>query len=159
MSQMTASAPRYAPDPTRARGRRVSGATPLRVVHAAPKTVTHVWFAMMLGALIIGGLLVMLMLNMARAEGSFVLSDLRSEHATLEAERATLESELADASSPASLAKKAESLGMVASPSTATVRLSDHAVSGVAAVVEDGKTFTVDLPGADSAGGSQQPGE
>ncbi len=129
------------------------------MVHAAPKALTHVWFAMMLGALIIGGLLVMLMLNMARAEGSFVLSDLRAEHATLQADRASLESDLADASSPATLAIKAEKLGMVASPSTATLRLSDQAVIGVAAVVQDGKTFTVDLPGADSAGGSQQPGE
>ena len=159
MSQMTASLPRYAPAPARARGRRAAGAAPLRVVHAAPRTVTHVWFAMMLGGLIVGGLLIMLMLNMARAEGSFVLSDLRAEHATLEADRATLESQLANVSSPASLAKKAESLGMVASPSTATLRLSDQSVIGVAAVVEDGKTFNVDLPGADSAGGSQQPGE
>ncbi|MGC1209450.1 MAG: hypothetical protein WA880_16010 [Ornithinimicrobium sp.] len=159
MSQMTATAPRYAPTPTRARGRRGPSVAPLRVVHAAPKAVTHVWFAMLLGSLIIGGLLVMLMLNMARAEGSFVLSDLRAEHASLQADRATLESELADLSSPASLATKAEKLGMVASPSTATLRLSDHAVIGVAAVVQDGKTFTVNLPGADSAGGSRQPGE
>ncbi len=159
MSQMTATAPRYAPAPSRARGRRGTTAAPLRVVHAAPRAVSHVWFAMLLGALIIGGLLVMLMLNMARAEGSFVLSDLRSEHATVQAERASLESKLAEVSSPANLATKAENLGMVASPSTATLRLSDHAVIGVAAVVQDGKTFTVDLPGADSAGGSRRPGE
>lgn len=159
MSQMTATAPRYAPAPTRTRGRRGPSVVPLRVVHAAPKAVTHVWFAMLLGVLIIGGLLVMLILNMARAEGSFVLSDLRAQHATLEADRATLESELADVSSPASLASKAENLGMVASPSTASLRLSDHAVIGVAAVVQDGKTFTVDLPGANSVGGSRQPGE
>ncbi|MGB3830037.1 MAG: hypothetical protein WA962_14810 [Ornithinimicrobium sp.] len=156
---MTATAPRYAPTPTRARTRTGSGATPLRVVHTAPRAVSHAWFAVVLGGLILGGLMVMLMLNMARAEGSFALSDLRAEQASLQADRATLESELADLSSPGTLAQKAEKLGMVASPSTATLRLSDNGVVGVAAVVQNGKTFTVDLPGADSASGSRQPGE
>lgn len=159
MSQMTATAARFAPRPVRSRALGAPTKTPLRVVHAAPAAVSHLWFATLLGALIVGGLLVMLMLNMARAEGSFVLSDLRSTHDSLQAEQATLESELADLSSPANLATKAQGLGMVPSPSTATLRLSDNEVVGVAALVQGNKTFTVDLPAADSAERGQQAGE
>jgi len=131
----------------------------LRVVHAAPAAVGHLWYAIALGGLIIGGLLVMLLLNMARAEGSFVLSDLRDEHASLHAEQVTLETELADLSSPSTLAANAEELGMTPSPSTAILRLSDHSLVGVAAMVQNGKTHTVDLPEAGSADEVQSAGE
>ncbi|CAN5439600.1 hypothetical protein BH23ACT6_BH23ACT6_03360 [soil metagenome] len=155
MSQMTATA-RVAPRPLRP---RPLTRPPLRVVHAAPATVSHLWFALVIGALVIGGLLSMLMLNMARAEGSFVLSDLRAEQEALHAQRVTLETEVAELSSPATLASKADRLGMVPSPSTATVRLSDSSVFGVAALVQDGKTLTVDVPGASGTDESPQPGE
>jgi len=121
--------------------------------------VGHLWYALALGGLIIGGLLLMLMLNMARAEGSFVLSDLRDEHAALHAEQVTLETELADLSSPSTLAAKADELGMVASPSTAILRLSDQSLVGVAAMVQNGKTHTVEVPTAPSADEVQSAGE
>ncbi|HKJ11955.1 MAG TPA: hypothetical protein VJ976_06145 [Ornithinimicrobium sp.] len=160
MSQMTATARVQAyPRPSRGRGSAAPARPPLRVVHAAPAAVGHLWYAVALGGLIIGGLLLMLMLNMARAEGSFVLSDLREEHAALHAEQVTLETEVADLSSPSTLAEKAEDLGMVASPSTAILRLSDHSLVGVAAMVANGKTHTVDLPGARSADEVQSAGE
>ncbi len=159
MSQMTATAPRYIPNPRRARAVGAPQRTPLRVVQAVPMPVRHLWFALGLGALILSGLMLMLMLNIARAEGSFTLSDLRADQAVLEAEQVALASEVAELSSPAILSQKAEKLGMVASPSTATLRLSDNQVLGVAALVEGGKTFTVDLPGAISADGSQPAGE
>ncbi len=159
MSQMTAAAPRYAPAARRGRTASVPQRTPLRVVQAVPVPVRHMWFALGLGALIVSGLMLMLMLNIARAEGSFTLSDLRASQAALEAEQVSLASEVADLSSPVTLSTKAENLGMVASPSTATLRLSDNGILGVAALVKDGKTFTVDLPGADSATGSQEAGE
>lgn len=159
MSQMTATAPRYIPSTRRGRAVGVPQRTPLRVVRAAPMPVRHAWFAVGLGALILSGLMLMLMLNIARAEGSFTLSDLRADHAALEAEQVALASEVADLSSPSTLSRKAGKLGMVDSPSTATLRLSDNQVFGVAALVEGGKTFTVDLPGATSADGSQPAGE
>lgn len=155
MSQMTATA-RVSPRPTRqSRPSRPS----LRVVHAAPAAASHLWFALVIGGLVLGGLMAMLMLNMARAEGSFVLSDLRAEQEALHAQQVTLETEVANLSSPATLAEKADGLGLVASPSTATVRLSDSSVFGVAALTQDGKTLTVDLPGASGAELSPQPGE
>ncbi|MGB5951466.1 MAG: hypothetical protein WBG57_03000 [Ornithinimicrobium sp.] len=152
MSQMTAA--RISPRP--APRTRTAGPS-LRVVHAAPAAASHLLFAFIIGALVVSGLMAMLMLNMARAEGSFVLSDLRAEHEALHAEQVTLETELADLSSPSTLAAKAEHLGLVPSPSTATVRLSDSSVFGVAALTEDGKTLTVDLPGASGSELSTQP--
>lgn len=159
MSQMTATAPRYAPTSRPRRAVEAPQRAPLRVVQAVPTPMRHMGFALGLGALILSGLMLMLMLNIARAEGSFTLSDLREDHAALEAESVSLSSDVADLSSPATLSTKAEELGMVASPSTATLRLSDNRVLGVAALVQDGKTFTVDLPGADGAKGSQKVGE
>lgn len=159
MSQMTATAPRYTPSARRGRAVGTPQRTPLRVVQAVPMPARRAWFAMGLGALTIAGLMLMLILNIARAEGSFILSDLRASHAALEAEQVSLASEVADLSSPATLSTKAANLGMVASPSTATLRLSDNQVLGVAALVDGGKTFTVDLPGADSANGSKEAGE
>jgi len=160
MSQMTATARVHAhPRPSRSRGAAAPARPPLRVVRAAPAAVGSFWYAMVLGALIVSGLLLMLMLNMARAEGSFVLSDLRDEHASLHAEQVTLETELADLSSPSTLAGKATDLGMVASPSTAILRLSDDSLVGVAAMVQGGKTHTVDLPKASSADEDQSAGE
>lgn len=155
MSQMTATA-RVSPRPARSRAQTRPS---LRVVHAAPAAVSHLWFAMVIGALVVGGLLSMLMLNMARAEGSFVLSDLRAEQEALHAQQVTLETEVANLSSPSTLAAKAERLGMVPSPSTATLRLSDSSVFGVAALIQDGRTLTVDVPGASGIDESPQPGE
>lgn len=94
-------------------------------------------------ALVVAGLLSALLLNTARAESSFVLSDLKAETTRLHDQRVTLEAELAMEQSPDQLAKKANRLGMEPSPSTAVLRLSDGAVIGVAAGVQDGRPFTV----------------
>jgi hypothetical protein len=150
MSQMTATATapataRVAPRPLRTPA-RTSTRPRLRVVDAAPLGSSHVGYGMLCASLVIAGLLLMLVLNTVRAEGSFVLSDLRADQARLEARQVSLESELAELRSPASLSRKAEGLGMVRSPSTAVLRLSDGVVLGVAAGVDGEQTFTVDLP-------------
>lgn len=145
MSQMTATATvRVAPRPLRAP--RTPARPRLRVVDAAPMPGSHVGYGMLCAGLVICGLLLMLVLNTVRAEGSFVLSDLRADQARLDARQVTLQSELAQLRSPDSLAGKAEDLGMVRSPSTAVLRLSDGVVLGVAAGVEGDRPFTVDLP-------------
>ncbi len=147
MSQMTATATatvRVAPRPLRTP--RTPTRPRLRVVHAAPVQGSHVGYGMLCAGLVICGLLMMLVLNTVRAEGSFVLSDLRAEQARLDARQVTLESELALLRSPDNLARRAEGLGMVPSPSTAVLRLSDGVVLGVAAGVEGDRPFTVDLP-------------
>lgn len=144
MSQQTATA--RAAAPARPLRTPTAPARPrLRVVHAAPLPATHLGYGALCAALVIAGLLLMLVLNMARAEGSFALSSLQEESSQLAAEQSGLTAELTDLRSPQNLAESATDLGMMASPSTAVLRLSDGAVLGVAAGVTDGVPFTVDL--------------
>ena len=141
MSQMaiarTARAGRSAASRTRA---------PLRVVDAAPATRSHAGFVALCLALVLAGLLSALLLNTARAESSFTLSDLRAEQTELHDTRVTLEAELSQQRSPETLAAAAEDLGLVASPSTAVLRLSDNQVLGVAAQVDPADSRTVVTP-------------
>lgn len=116
----------------------------LRLVDAAPSRQGNTGFALLCIGLVLGGLMCALMLNMARGEGSFTLGALRAEQTRLHDERVTLEAQLADLRSPDTLADKAKDLGLVPSPSTAVLRLSDGAVLGVAAGVDGNDTFTVE---------------
>lgn len=152
MSQMTAA---RAPRGAAARTARTGTARPspgtrqpqrprLRIVDAAPKRQGNTGFALLCIALVLGGLMAALMLNMARGEGAFTLGALTAEQTRLHDERVTLEAELNTLSSPETIAAEAEKLGMVPSPSTAVLRLSDGAVLGVAAGVDGNQTFTVE---------------
>ncbi|GAA1142204.1 hypothetical protein [Ornithinicoccus hortensis] len=151
MSQMTAArAPRGAVRASRAGaarpapGNRQTTQRPrLRIVDAAPRRQGNTGFALLCIALVLGGLMAALMLNMARGEGAFTLGALTAEQTRLHDERVTLEAELSVLSSPETIAKEADKLGMVPSPSTAVLRLSDGAVLGVAAGVDGNQTFTV----------------
>jgi len=149
MSQMTVA---------RAIGRPVRAPAPrqrarLRVVDAAPTTQSHTGFVVLCIALVVAGLLGALLLNTARAESSFTLSDLRKEQTVLHDTRVTLEAELSAKRSPETLAVEAERLGLVPSPSTAVLRLSDHTLLGVAASVDPDDSFTVVTPFVSEADG------
>lgn len=146
MSQMTLArtAPKVAP--------RTRTRAPLRVVDAAPKIQSHAGFVLLCLALVIGGLLSALLLNTARAESSFTLADLRKEQTMLHDTRVTLEAELSAKRSPESLAVEADRLGLMPSPSTAVLRLSDNTVLGVAASVDPADSFTVVTPFVSQAG-------
>lgn len=157
MSTMTAA--RVAPRPARTSprpARTTAQPARLRLVDAAPLQGHHTGFVLLCLALVVGGLLAALLLNTARAESSFVVSDLKVELTRLHDQRVTLEAELAAAESPDTLAKKAARMGMEPSPSTAVLRLSDGAVLGVAAGIDGNKTFTV---ATDGPTGETSPGE
>ncbi|WP_256840698.1 hypothetical protein [Ornithinimicrobium cryptoxanthini] len=141
MSLMTVARPAF-------RGSRTAPAprARLRVVDATPKTQSHAGFVALCITLVVAGLLSALMLNIQRAESSFVLSDLRGEQTQLHDTRVTLEAELSMKRSPETLAVEAERLGLVPSPSTAVLRLSDNEVLGVAAQVDPTDSFTVITP-------------
>lgn len=163
--------PQVRPTPARTRGRATGGADsrpPLRVVRGQRsradaghrRTITFLALCM---ALIVGGLAGGLLLNTQRAQSSFALTSLEQRATELRDERVTLEAEVTDLASPGRLAEEAQDLGMVRSPSSAMVRLSDGSVIGVAAVVEGDRTFTVVTDGpalvdgaesADDASGS-----
>lgn len=136
MSQMTISA--RLPRAARAR-------TGARSVDAAPAR-TNLGFLLLCAFIVASSFTAVLVLNTARAEGSYVLSRLEVQKTALHDQKVTLAEQLADKESPESLARAAEKLEMVPSTSTATLRLSDGAITGVASKVEDGRAITVDLP-------------
>ncbi len=138
MSQMTATTGL----PARTASRRSAPAR-LRVVAAAPARTQGVGFGVLCIVLLVTGLMAVLVLNTARAEGSFALQRLQATATELRETQVGLEADLAAARAPESLAQEATSLGMVPSESTAFIRLSDGSVTGVAVEATEDESFTV----------------
>lgn len=135
-------------------GARAARTSRTRVVDAAPVS-GHTAYRLLCLFIIMAAVSVVLVLNTHRAEGSYVLGRLAAEQTALHDEKVTLQAELDRLESPETLAKAARKLGMVPAPSTATLRLSDGAITGVASMSDGGRTITVDLPAtgvADPAG-------
>lgn len=124
-------------------GGRAAGRT--KVVDAAPATA-HTGFRILCLLIVVAAFTAVLLLNTARAEGSYVLSRLAAEQTTLHDTRVTLQAELDNLESAETLADNARKLKMVPSTSTATLRLSDGSITGVASKVDGNRTITVDLP-------------
>ncbi|MGC5583551.1 hypothetical protein [Ornithinimicrobium sp. W1665] len=125
-----------------------------RVVDAAPAS-GHTAYRLLCLFVIMAAVSVVLVLNTHRAEGSYVLGRLAAEQTALHDQKVTLQAELDRLESPETLAESARRLGMVPAPSTATLRLSDGSITGVASMSDGGRTITVDLPAtgvADPAG-------
>jgi hypothetical protein len=92
------------------------------------RTAVVVLSLLLLGA----GLLTLLLVNTALAQGSFRLHDLQATSDRLADEQQALRESIDAAAAPQQLAKDARALGMVPSQSAAFVRLSDGKVLGVA---------------------------
>ena len=148
MSQQTATA-RVAP---RAPARRVTPAQPLRVVPAAVGHPGNGVFAALCMTLLCAGLVGLLMLNTAMAEGSFTLHNLQATSGELADTQDALTQAIDAQRSPANLAARATRLGMVPADSAAFLRLSDGKVLGVAEPAKKDNGFTVvTAPAATSA--------
>jgi hypothetical protein len=93
-------------------------------------------FVLLLLGLLLGGMVSLLLLNTALAEGSFVVQELQERATELADDEATLAQEVAAAESPAELAARAEELGMVPTSNPAFLRLSDGAILGTPQVGE-----------------------
>ncbi len=146
MSQMTISTRLGLPRTTQVRvGRGAAAAPRTRVVDAAPAT-SHTGFRLLCLLVVLAACAAVLMLNTMRAEGSYKLASLAAEQTKLHDTRVTLEAELSDLRSAETLAENARKLDMVPSTSTATLRLSDGSITGVASKVDGNQTITVDLP-------------
>ena len=87
-------------------------------------------FILLVLGLLLAGMVSLLLLNTALAEGSFVVQELQQRATELADDEATLAQEVAVAESPAELAARAADLGMVATTSPAFLRLSDGAILG-----------------------------
>jgi hypothetical protein len=139
MSQMTSSARVGA----RALNRPATTTPRLRVVTGAPLHRGDAAFGITCAVLLAAGLIALLLLNTALAQGSFILHDLRTSSNQLTDVQDALDLSVEASSSPANLASRAVSMGMVPSQSAAFLRLSDGAVIGVASPATAGSGFTV----------------
>jgi hypothetical protein len=139
MSQQTATA-RVA---SRAPARRSTRPQPLRVVPAAVGQPGNGVFAAACMLLLVAGLVGLLMLNTAMAEGSFTLNRLEKTSGELADTHDALTQAIDAQRSPANLAARAAKLGMVPAASAAFLRLSDGKVLGVAQPATRRPGFTV----------------
>ena len=138
MSQMTSAArtgarPLNRPSASTPRLRVVTGATPR----------PGVAFGIICAALLVAGLIGLLLLNTALAQGSFTLHDLQATAGELTDTQDVLTQSLEASKSPANLATRAANMGMVPSQSATFLRLSDGRVFGVAKPARSGPGFTV----------------
>lgn len=117
---------------TSARGPARPSRPTLRVVAAPLAERGRAGFVLGASALLAGGLITLLMLNTALAQGSFRLHDLRSTSRQLADQSQALNEDIAWQATPQRLATKATALGMVPSDSVAFLRLSDGRLLGVA---------------------------
>jgi hypothetical protein len=124
MSQMTATArPLRAP-------RRAPAPTPLRVIPSSiTRTGTGTFAATCIG-LLIAGLIALLLLNTALAQGSLALGDLQRESARLSDTAGNLQEQIDRASATGALARSASEIGMVRMNTRGYIDLSKGTVSG-----------------------------
>jgi hypothetical protein len=102
------------------------------VVTGAPLHRGGAALVVICATLLATGLIGLLLLNTALAQGSFTLHDLRTTSDQLTDAKVALSQSLDASKSPANLAKKAFGMGMVPAQSAAFLRLSDGKVIGVA---------------------------
>lgn len=160
MSQMT-SAARAGARPLN-RPTTTMTSTRLRVVTGAPPHRSGAAFSIICVALLVAGLIGLLLLNTALAQGSFTLHDLRATSAQLTDAQDALTQSLQRSESPANLAASAARLGMVPAQSAAFLRLSDGKVIGVAKPAKAPSGFAVipsQTPAPSSAQARAKPGK
>jgi len=139
MSQMTSTARVGA----RALHRPETTTPRLRVVTGAPLRRGGAAFGIFCAVLLAAGLVALLVLNTALAQGSFTLQKLQSTSDQLTDTQGALTQSLDVSKAPANLASKAIDMGMVPAGSAAFLRLSDGKVIGVAKPAPQGPGFTV----------------
>ena len=139
MSQMTSTARVGA----RSLNRPTTETPRLRVVTGAPLQRGGAAFVLVCATLLAAGLIGLLLINTALAQGSFTLHDLRTTSDQLTDAQGSLNQSLDALKSPANLATRATDMGMVPATSAAFLRLSDGKVIGVATPALPGHLFTV----------------
>lgn len=126
MSQMTATArPLRTP-------RRGTAPVPLRVMPRRIAATGNGGFATACLVLLTAGLIGLLLLNTALAQGSLALGALQKESAVLSDSAANLRQDIAAASASGTLARSATELGMVRSNERAYIDLASGKVTGTA---------------------------
>lgn len=155
MSQMSATTAVRVP-------RRAATSRPeLRVVTSVGRGVTRVAappqrlpFVMFCSVLLALGLLALLFINMALAQGTYALHDLQTQSVVLGENEQQLREELATLESPAHLAKAATEIGMVPGSVPAYLDVSDGTVTGQATPAPTPTVTPSEGASASSAGGN-----
>jgi hypothetical protein len=138
MSSIASSALRSTAPRTR---RREAPRPVLTVVPAAAPS--HGGMLIACAGLLLSGLLVLLLLNMNLAEGSFQVHELQRTADELAETEKALEQEITAISAPAALAAAASRMGMVPASSPAFLHLEDGTVLGVAEPATRDTAFSV----------------
>jgi hypothetical protein len=102
------------------------------VVPAAIENSGNAIFASICMALLGGGLLALLLLNTALAQGAYTEHDLAVRSDTLADQAHELTNDIDGQRNPGALAVRAQQMGMVPATSMAFIRLSDGSIVGVA---------------------------
>lgn len=122
---------RAASAPRPAASRRPSRAALREVPAPAPAVAGPGIFSLVVLGVLVGGAVLLLVLNTSLAQGAFELSELSKEQRELAVSEQTLLQEVARAESPESLQRRAEALGMVPVAAPVFLRLADGTVLGV----------------------------
>jgi hypothetical protein len=110
-------------------GRAAAAPPRLRVVPAGHAR-TRVRLVLLCVALLTGGLVLLLMLNISLSRGAYELYRGQAQLSRLEEQRQATEEDLLAQQAPQELAARARRLGMVPAPNVAFVRLDDGRVLG-----------------------------
>jgi hypothetical protein len=142
----------------RAAERRRAARPVLREVpQPAPAVAGTGIFALVVTGLLVGGMVLLLVLNTSLAQGAFEIGALTKEQRQLAVTEQRLLQEVAVAESPESLQREARRLGMVASVAPVFLRLADGKVLGTPQPA-DAVAVTVTAPRtAPAATGTQAP--
>lgn len=105
----------------------------LRVVTAPAHTRSRAGAAVLCAALLAGGLVTLLLLQMSLERGAYALRDAQRQARVLGDQAQDLNEQLARLQAPQNLAARASALGMVQAPNPAFLRASDGKVLGVPA--------------------------
>lgn len=124
----------------------VTGTERLRIVPPPVPSRSHAPFVLLCAAILLGGLISLLLVNITLANGAYTRHDLTVTRALLAEREQTLRQEVALLEAPQELEVQARALGMVPAPSRAFVRLADGSVSGVPQRAQAGTAPTVVLP-------------
>jgi cell division protein FtsB len=111
-------------------GTRPRPQAPRLKVVAPARSGSRTGLALLAVALLAGGLLTLLVLNISLSRGSYQLSDAQLEGRKLAERQQALEEEIEAARAPQRLAARARDLGMVPAPNTAFVELPSGKVRG-----------------------------
>jgi hypothetical protein len=144
--------------------RERAAAPRLRVV--APSTHrSATGLAVLCVALLGGGLLVLLLLNISIGKGAYALTELQSQQRQLAENKQALAEQVEAVSAPQQLAASALKLGMVPAPNAVFVRLPDGTVEGKPAIAKappkptptaDSKTASTSKTAATRAGSTKK---